>query len=304
MAMPQQLGQISNVSTQLSIDPAPSLKTRSCSQDNLALWSSHLEDFFHRDRIRLHEREQSPESGLSSRSGSILPDLKASQVVLKRLAEWARPVSPEPSIDRQVLWLSGPYIHAIDMQNPLSILASSFLELADHTNVPVISHFCEVRRGEELRSGITSIELQALLALSYTLIRQVIEQLPENFDTASTLSAHRFQALDGTATSFSSSSELLETLLELLPHPILCVIDGLQRLDDRTTRLPLQKLIFTIVNSRNVRVLFTTTGRSACLSDELRREEQEQVNSEDAEWSVLRSESLLQHEHAENVRLA
>lgn len=81
--------------------------------------SKHLEDFFHRDRMRL--------LGRSFNSASI------SSEVIGRLGEWMKDKTS------RLLWLEGPLIEADDLDNPITMLANRIAELAESSHIPVIS---------------------------------------------------------------------------------------------------------------------------------------------------------------------
>jgi hypothetical protein len=260
--------------------------------DDIALWSAHLESYFHRDRVRLYDQESDEGAKDPEDPSHRFRQLRASQAVLRRLFEWTRTDQATPSTDNRVLWLIGPYTTAIDFENPLSLLASSFLELADHAKAAVLSFFCELRRGEELREDMPSNEYQALIALVYGLIRQSIEQFPVAIEALEDLSEQRFTALEGTAGSLPASVEVLKDLLPHLPNPTFCVIDGFQWLDDRTTVQDLQALFQALRSAANVRLLFTTTGRSACLADSISRDEQVDVDPDEGDFILQRSRSM------------
>jgi hypothetical protein len=260
--------------------------------DDIALWSAHLENYFRRDRVRLYDQED--DQGIRDPEDPSLQfrELRASQTVLRRLFEWTRIDQAAVPTENRVLWLIGPYTPGTDFENPLSLLASSFLELADQVKAAVLSYFCELRRGEELRADMPSNEYQSLIALVYGLIRQTIEQLPVAIEGVQDLSEQRFATLEGTAGSMPASVEVLGDLLPHLPNPTFCVIDSLHLLDDRTAAQDLQALFQVLLDAPNVRLLFTTTGRSACLADNISLDEQVHVDPEEGEWILQRSKSL------------
>jgi hypothetical protein len=217
----------------------------------IALGSSHLEDHFHRDRVRLGGDEVYP--------------AMISQQNLSRLGEW---IAGETS---NMFWIDGPYIEADDLRNPLTTMAAKLANLADSSKAPVMAYFCELRRGQKRPIGQTR-EMQAFISLLYALIRQEIELLLPKFDTSIDLSKYRFEQLDGTSASIHNALELFSDLLELIPSTTYCVVDGLHWLDDRSTEKPLEAFL-DVLRHEKVRVLFTTNGRSACLHDKLTVEE-------------------------------
>ncbi|KAF2432109.1 hypothetical protein EJ08DRAFT_648471 [Tothia fuscella] len=209
--------------------------------------SRNLEDFFHRDRVRLSDTRQR--------------SLMINTQTILRLSEWTESTKP------QMLWLEGPALGADDHQSPVTAIASKFIELADASKVPIISYFCEIPRRENLRSGNTQ-EVQAMLALVYGIIRQIIELLLPRFNTGADFAERRFENLNGTLESWSDALDVLQDLLGLMPTTVFVVLDGLHWLDDGSTIEPLQELFGTLRRGQ-LRVLLTTTGRSACLVNEI-----------------------------------
>ncbi|KAI1362156.1 hypothetical protein F5Y08DRAFT_355550 [Xylaria arbuscula] len=228
--------------------------------EEVLLSSKHLEDFFHRDRIRLDD----------DRIGSV----GISSGVVRRVSEWMK------SATSHFLWLEGPRIVADDASNPVTVLADRIIHLAEENEIPAISYRCELRRGESLRPGNQSREAQATISLICALIRQMIELLLPGFQAKANLSAGRFSDLDGCILSWSESVRLFRDLLPLMPDTLLCVIYGLHWLDERSVTGYLEELLKAMRGSK-MRVLFTTTGHSACLRQQLLADETYCVESQD-----------------------
>ncbi|CAJ2501363.1 Uu.00g042160.m01.CDS01 [Anthostomella pinea] len=240
--------------------------------EEVLLNSRHMEDFFHRDRIRLQTDLSSPTPVTSE--------------ALSRLAEWMK------SQSSCFLWLEGPHTEADDFDNAMTILANKVVELAEEAHVPVVS-CCELRRGERLRSGNDTREAQSTVALTCALLRQMVEHLLPRFETEIDLSASRLRVLDGSILCWSQMLQLFCDLLPLMPDTLLCVIDGLQWLGDRSTDVYLEELLQAMRGTK-LRVLFTTTGRSVCLRKQLQPNETlaiEAVDLREAAWGLDRNNS-------------
>ncbi len=162
---------------------------------DVALSSAHLEDFFDRDRVRLPCDPTGP--------------AMIRREVLERIIQW----TSSAENDSPLLWLDGPPIEADGFDNPLSMLAAKFIELASASRVPVLSYFCGLQPHEP--AGLTREE-HGLLALVSALIRQMVELLLPAFDTDTDLSSSRFRKLDGTVSSWQESVELLRCLAILV----------------------------------------------------------------------------------------
>ena len=116
----------------------------------------------------------------------------------------------------------------------------------------------------------------------------MIELLLPKFQTKADLSVGRFRDLDGCIFSWSELVGLFRDLLPLTPDTLLCIIDGLHWLDERSVTKCLEELIKTMRGTK-MRVLFTTTGRSACLRHQLSADDTYCVETQDlkgASWSL------------------
>ncbi|KAI1659700.1 hypothetical protein F4813DRAFT_351692 [Daldinia decipiens] len=250
--------------------------------EEIVLNSKHLEDFFHRDRVRL------PDGSFNS--------ARISSKIIGRLGEWVKDKSS------RLLWLEGPLIEAADFDNPITILANKIVELTESSRIPVISYCCEIRRREQLKPGNDTREAQSCVALVCALIRQMAELLLPRFTTHSDFSLNRLQLIDGSILCWSQMLDLFQDLLSLMPNTMLCIIDSFQWLDDRTTTIYLEELVQAIRNS-GLKCLFTTTGRSACLIEQLQANETVVIESADLRqgpWGLGRNNSwaLAQHDEA------
>ncbi|KAI1866983.1 hypothetical protein JX265_007559 [Neoarthrinium moseri] len=215
--------------------------------DNVAIDSAQLEDYFSRDRVRLHHDPQGP--------------IVASQETIQRLVEFTGEKSPH------TLWIDGSAMRADDMSNPLTAVSMKFIHLTAQFGVPVISYFCQLSRSGRLLPGNTR-EMQGLIALCYSLTRQMVELLLSTFESNADFSGERFAHLDGTASSWEEWVALFGDLVEEMPDRVFCVIDGVHLVDDRSTEKYMGELITVLANER-LRVLFTTTGRSPTLRREI-----------------------------------
>lgn len=179
-----------------------------------------------------------------------------------------------------MLWLAGPDVAADAFDNPVTVLATQLLRLADARGIPTLSYFCEMRRGERLRRGNASREAQAVVALVCSLIRQAVELLPPpplqpqtagetDEARAVDLSEQRFRQVDGTVLTWDEAVGVLRDVLAQLPRTVICVVDGLQWLDDSSTAVYLGELVKALRRQERVKVLLTTAGRSRCLLREL-----------------------------------
>lgn len=232
-------------------DPHPKAGTMSMTREQLSTNSAGLEDFFDRDRVRLL-------------CDTISPTMVTVEA-LAYLTEWTK------SVDAHILCVAGPGFEGDELENPMSKLAAKFIDFATSANIPVVSYFCEIKRGKE-RRGTNSRELQGLIELTYAMIRQMVEIVLPEFQCLKDFSDARFAKLDGTAECWNETMVLLEDLREIVPGKVFCVIDGFQWLDDRNISEYLLQFVETL-RSDNLKVLFTTAGQSRCLLNHLSRAE-------------------------------
>ncbi|KAK2051879.1 hypothetical protein LY76DRAFT_556540 [Colletotrichum caudatum] len=229
----------------------PSIKATYTSEE-VALNSRFLEDYFDRDRVRLPTDSFSP--------------VMISPEILRNISEWAK--APAPNL----LWLDGEPIKCDDFDNPITMIAAKVISLAEQSQTPVMSHFCELRRGQKLRFGNDSKEEQSLVGLVYSLIRQLVELLPPVFEASSDLSAEKFNSLDGTIQCWHAALATLTDLAGLMPGPVFCIIDGLHWLNDRSTDNCLSEFV-RVLRGGPLKMLLSTTGRSVVLRTEITRSE-------------------------------
>lgn len=156
-----------------------------------------------------------------------------------------------------------------ELENPFTGIAAKIVHLIEKHHLPVISYFCEIPR--QVQQDITQEE-KATISLLYGLMRQIIEALPPCLDVTVDLSEERLASLDGTLGTWSKAIELFRDLFSVCSGIVFCVIDGLHWLDSSSTDALLAELL-DLMRNEHLRVLFTTSGRSGCLHENLMREE-------------------------------
>lgn len=198
--------------------------------------------------------------------------------IVAALQEWTT------SDSSQIINVVGP--SQIEELSSTAPIASHCIELATESKIPVISFFCELPRpGTSLPNCVTP-EMAALISLTYALIRQLVELFPCTTTTCpSPLDRQSFERLNGCSGSLDDALDVLGQLLDRSPPILLCIIDGLQNLDDKETRRHLTLLLEILRGQRRttnvevpdpdhlLKILFTTAGRSRCLLDALSKTE-------------------------------
>jgi hypothetical protein len=223
-------------------------------RDSIILGSSHLLDLF--SPIHLQSPYQLPNVG----------PISLDTTAASRLKEW----TTSTACNSQFISIAGRRPKGLEPP-PMSVLASICVNFAVTANLPVISYFISLPPNEELREGHTR-NLQALTSLTYALIRQLIEQLPAQFSSVFDFSEGRLSLLDGTPKSWTNAVSLLRDLVEDVPKPLFCIVDGFQILDDWSTEELLVDLVRVLkvegadgIEGEKLKVLITTTGRSRAL---------------------------------------
>ena len=224
--------------------------------DDLQYYSRHLEDSIVHGQIRI---QYDP-------SVRLFFDWQ----VVAALQRWST------SNSSQVINVVGP--GPIKEPSLTAPIASHCIDLATQSRIPVISFFCELPQRGTSVSNRESPEMIALISLTYALIRQIVELVPTGMtEQPDLLNRRSFERLDGCSETLEDALDVLGHLLDQSPPVLLCVIDGLQKLDDQETREYLTLLLETLRGQRRIqsteaanserllKVLFTTAGRSRCL---------------------------------------
>ncbi|KAJ8118314.1 hypothetical protein OPT61_g698 [Boeremia exigua] len=181
-------------------------------REKLLLYSAGMENYFHRDRLRLNPPDL----------GSIYVD---PQMVFQ-ISEWTK------SSTIQILAIAGPLYEGDELENPMTMLSARVVDSAANSGVPIISYFCELRRREDLIGGNTKEE-QGLIQMVYALIRQMLELMLPGMYHDEDFNWPSFSGLDGMIDSWEETMHVFSNVQNLLPGTVLCVIDGLQWLDSR-----------------------------------------------------------------------
>lgn len=144
--------------------------------------------------------------------------LEISSSIAKALFDWTQ---TNPSLP---LAIEGS--RPLGLPGRLTLVSACYITVARKHNIPVISHFCASSPRTNKKAG--------LIALVYSLIRQLIELVPPMLDCDSNcdLSGERFRRLNGTIGSWNDALAILDTLLRYRPPVLFCVIDALDVLEE------------------------------------------------------------------------
>jgi len=196
------------------------------------------------------------------------PSPFASAPVAMKLREWLE------SRVSTTLWIRGtPVSH---YPNELSALAGSLVNAATASKTPILFHFCEPVRSNDMIPGFTAEQCGAV-SLAFSLIRQLILLLETDFDTSVDFGKARFLLLEKPLENWKDVLALLEALFDLSPGVLLCVIDGIDYLDYGPGQ-PMCTDILDILKRRKLssatqgfvlKTLFTSAGVSMTLDKKL-----------------------------------
>jgi hypothetical protein len=172
--------------------------------------------------------------------------LEISSAIAKTLFDWTQ---TNPSLP---LAIEGS--RSIGLPGRLTLVSACYISVARKHNIPVISHFCAASPRTNKKAG--------LIALVYSLIRQLIELAPPMLDCDSScdLSGERFRRLNGTIASWNDALAILDTLLRYRPPVLFCVIDALDVLEESGDDALEQyvKGLVTTLSSHNTRLPTST----------------------------------------------
>ena len=190
--------------------------------------------------------------------------------VVLALKEWtAKPTS-------RLLWIAGPIPN--NNISALAMVSANMVSSAIELKFPIISFFYE--RPSQAPGLPRTRETIGLTALIYSLTRQLIHLLPIEIDSDINLSEQRFSSLDGTLRTWPQAFQLLKDLLANAPPVLLCIIHGIDFLDDYSTEPFLKDLILELERTtreadknRLIKVLLTTDSVPMVLFKNLQPDE-------------------------------
>lgn len=169
-------------------------------------------------------------------------------------------------------WLSSPrseLLWIIGLNSPLgneaSIAASHILDIATSAGLPFVCFNCTpVTEVQDISQNRGTRCMTLLVALLYTLIRQLLCHVPETFEDAYEL-RNAIQAMNGSGESVPKALEIIQTLLRHRTPLLLVILDGLELLEDASTIPYLRELISTIHSRQSDFILKCLLGSQGFL---------------------------------------
>lgn len=200
--------------------------------------------------------------------------LEISMEVYRKLQEW----NSKPS--RAALWIEGPSEAETPSQNTLT--SASLVSVTQRTSVNSIFYFCQLPTSPGALVGNST---QAFLHAISSLISQLVQYVPAEFNSDVDFSTTRFAGLDGSDRSLPKALSLLRDVLCVSTGLVYCVIDGIQfleNLDDSPYTALMEQFIGLLCGADLpsdliLKSCFTTDGYSSVLGDLSRADRVEQI---------------------------
>ena len=158
--------------------------------------------------------------------------------------------------ESRTVWLYGPANPR--MPSEISSTSAYVVSMMESMKMPIIAHRCQPQESESM----------ALVSMVYSLILQLVWLLPDRFYSDKKFDGSRFAVLDGSMNSLESALILLEDLLGQAPRILVCVLDGIQLIEDgkgneRGTGMFLDLFLEILKESKDtkiLKILLTTDG--------------------------------------------
>lgn len=202
---------------------------------------------------------------------NIPPAVALPNEMFARLRDW---ISSDKS---EVLWVAGTTDHCYPSK--MSAIAATMVKLFAETKPMVVFHFCDLPNLRTIRDG-KSVEEIGLISMVYSMIQQLIEHVPPQFDSSNDFSLNRFTPLDGNISTLDIALELFRDLITLCLPYIVFIVDGIERLDYHEGQQGCKEFVNTLVQLKTMeprdndppcvyKVLFTTAGKPGVLTQHL-----------------------------------
>ncbi len=176
----------------------------------------------------------------------------------------------------RALWIQGRFEETHPSNT--SAIAAKVINAVRQMAIPFLAFFFHVDdgTGEDLGTMVASPckNQEASMAVDcvYSLIRQLINQLPRDVELPGKNWKARFESLDGSLETFDAALKILEQLLQQAPDTLLIIIDGVEQVDDSEAQQPVSELLLLLQEmtsetkeERVVKTFYTTAGPSDVL---------------------------------------
>lgn len=163
-----------------------------------------------------------------------------------------------------LLWVEGPAF-----PSDLSPVALRVWAVIAGAWIPSICFFDQQHYPDQHQAGVREA---GTICLLYSLIGQLINQLPSVIETEYIMDAAYFGGLDGSWASSQFALEVISRLLGYAPPSLVLVIHGLEALEGRRTQSIISQLVDIIREQSSltvVKAFFSTNGMSQVLGNKM-----------------------------------
>ena len=191
---------------------------------------------------------------------------------IKAIRDWSQ------SSSSQALWIRGRFQEIYPSDT--TAIAVKVIDTARLMAIPFLCFFFDIDEDDEEKAQRTlanpceSPEEALAVDFVYSLIRQLIDQLPANVKLPGKRMKARLEKLDGSPDTILVALKILEELFSEAPATLLIIVDGIEKVAESDAELIVSKVLLmlqhltTKVRGRKVtKVLYTTAGTSDALED-------------------------------------
>ena len=175
-----------------------------------------------------------------------------------------------------ILYLeAGP--HCIEARLPqVTVAAARIVKAAEKVKMPTISFFCDASPSGDTYYHETREELTSpLFGLVYSLIYQLTKLIPPLTDVGHLVASSQAGSLDASLTIWASTLQIFQSLLEMAPPFLLCIIDGYYTFENPTLDSSPTHTLFEVfrkaetMNDKVFKLLLTNSSRAFSLVEEV-----------------------------------
>lgn len=190
--------------------------------------------------------------------------------ILQVIRDWSQ------SSISQALWVQGRFQETCP--SDITIVAAKVVSVVRRMVIPFLHFFFRTNgEGDEEDEAMTLSPFEIpeetmAIDFVYSLIRQLINQLPAKVKLSKGSWKSLFRKLDGSLDIFDIALKILRALFEHAPATLFLIVDGVERIEQKkavATILRVLKFLENMViktpRGKVIRVLYTTAGSSEVL---------------------------------------
>lgn len=192
--------------------------------------------------------------------------------IIEAIRDWSQ------SSYSQALWVQGRFQESYP--SDATAIAAKLIATARAMAIPVLCFFFNIDDTDEEdpprmmpRPYESRAEAMAV-DFVYSLIRQLIDQLPGKVKLSRKRLEMRLERLDGSLQTIDTALKILEELLGLAPATLLVIVDGVEQTAESDAEATVSKVLLMLQHltaetrkGKVTKVLYTTAGTSDALED-------------------------------------